>query len=69
MKSASRNAADDSIAQKVMIFCDGGMSSANGLTAAAISGLQTSGITATVIFPLAWLAHPVAICLINSKDR
>src|ERR1022692_3832036 len=35
-----------------MIFCNGGMGSATGLTAAQISGLRASGMTTMVIFNL-----------------
>src|ERR1039457_7074343 len=44
-------------ATTAMIFCNGGMGSANGLTASQISGLRVSGMTTMVIFNMGVAAN------------
>lgn len=46
-----------SAATTAMIFCNGGMGSASGLTAAQISGLRASGMTTMVIFNMGVAAN------------
>src|SRR5882757_291999 len=44
-------------AATAMIFCNGGMGSANGLTALQISGLRASGMSTMVIFNMGVAAN------------